>query len=563
MNTFWRALIVASSVACSATEPRFDEALQSTPATGLRRSDGCGAPATPLHAVQGDGDVSPLAGRSVSVEGVVTAVFPGSDQLGGFFLQGQAFDDETRTSEGVFVFEGAESSQVEVGQHVRVTGRVSEFYGLTQLNELARVSICGDAESAPVALPWPPASGDAFEAFEGMLVRVASPLTLNDSYRLARFGELSLSPQRHFVASDGAATSSGASLSVDDGAQAERVWPISLLPDAAPPRLGDEVMGLSGVLSYAYGRYVLLPTEPLAWNRRSRPLAPRLSGNFTVAALNLGNYFVTLGARGAAAEAERERQRSKLGALIAGLDADLLALTELENDGGAAAEDLVRAAEQAAPPSGYRVASTPASAGSDAIRSGLLYRPERLAPVAAPELELDPVFRRPPLVQRFDVRGFALTVIVVHLKSKRCEEPSETSCGDAARLAESHALVEIARRRSLEPGTDGVLLLGDFNAYPHEEPIQEIVREGFDEFLAEVPAAERYSYVFDGAAGLLDHAFGSLSLSRRLAGAAIWHVNADESSLLDYRLDNPPELFQPDAFRASDHDPIVLSFDLP
>jgi predicted extracellular nuclease len=563
MNTFWYGLIVASSVACSATEPMFDEALTSAPATGLRRADGCGAPSTPLHAVQGEGDVSPLSGRSVSVEGVVTAIFPGPDQLGGFFLQSQAFDAEKRTSEGLFVFEGGENGQVDVGQRVRVTGRVSEFYGLTQLNELERVSICGDAEIAPVALRWPPAPGDALEAFEGMLVRVAPALTLSDSYRLERFGELSLAPERRFVASDGAAPSTGVSLSVDDGAQQERGWPSALLPDAAPPRLGDEVTGLTGVLSYAYGRYVLLPTEPLAWNRRSRPVPPRLSGNFAVAALNLDNYFVTLGARGAASEPERERQRSKLGALIAGLDADLVALTELENDGGAAAEDLVRAAERAGVAGSYRVASTPSAAGSDAIRSGLLYRPERLTPVAAAELELDPAFRRPPLVQRFEVRGFALTVIVVHLKSKRCDEPSETSCGDAVRLAESHALVDIARRRSLEPGTDGVLLLGDFNAYPHEEPIQEIVREGFDEFLAELPAGQRYSYVFDGAAGLLDHAFGSLSLSRRLRGAAIWHVNADESSLLDYRLDNPPELFQPDAFRASDHDPIVLSFELP
>lgn len=563
MNTFWYGLIVASSVACSATEPMFDEALQRSPATGLRRAHGCGAPSTPLHAVQGDGDVSPLAGQSVSVEAVVTAVFPGADQLGGFFLQSPAFDADARTSEGVFVFEGADTSQVDVGQLVRVTGRVSEFYGLTQLNELERVSICADAESVPVALPWPPASGEALEAFEGMLVRVAPPLTLSDSYRLERFGELSLSSTRRFVASDGSTARSSTSLSVDDGAREEHAWPIALLPDAAPPRLGDEVTGVTGVLGYAYGRYVLLPTEPLAWNKRSRPVAPRLSGNFAVAALNLDNYFITLGARGAASAAERERQRSKLGALIAGLDADLLALTELENDGGAAAEDLLRAAERAGALGSYRVASTPSGAGSDAIRSGLLYRSERLTAVAEAELELDPAFRRPPLVQRFDVRGFALTVIVVHLKSKRCEEPSETSCGDAARLAESHALVDIARRRSLEPGTDGVLLLGDFNAYPHEEPVQEIVREGFDEFLAEVPAAERYSYVFDGAAGLLDHAFGSLSLSRRLVGAAIWHVNADESSLLDYRLDNPPELFQPDAFRASDHDPIVLSFDLP
>lgn len=562
MNTFWQGLIVASSVACSATEPVFDEALHRPPATGLRRADDCGAPSTPLHAVQGEGAVSPLAGRSLSIEGLVTAVFPSADQLGGFFMQSPLPDADPRTSEGVFVFQGAEAVAIGVGQHVRVTGRVSEFYGLTQLNELEKVSVCSDAESEPVVLSWPPASAEVLEAFEGMLVRVEAPLTLSDSYRLERYGELSLSRARRFVPTGVEISPNDTSLSLDDGAREERPWPMALLPDAAPPRLGDQVAGVTGVLSYAYGRYVLLPTEPLAWHKRSRPAAPRLGGDFDVAALNLDNYFLTLGERGAASDEERARQRSKLGALITGLDADLLALTELENDDGAAARDLARAAVDAGA-GAYEVALKSGAAGTDAIRSALLYRASRLVPDGEAELELDPAFRRPPLVQRFDVGGFGLTVIVVHLKSKRCDEPSETSCGEVARLAESNALVNIARRRALEPETDGVLLLGDFNAYPHEEPIQEIVREGFDELMADVPAAERYSYVFDGAAGLLDQAFGSLSLRRRLRGAAIWHVNADESSLLDYRLDNPPELFQPDAIRASDHDPIVLSFDLP
>jgi predicted extracellular nuclease len=285
-----------------------------------------------------------------------------------------------------------------------------------------------------------------------------------------------------------------------------------------------------------------------------------------VASFNLDNYFVTLGARGAPTEGERRRQRSKLGAAIAGLDADLLALTELENDGRAAADDLARAAVDAGAPA-YALALSEADAGSDAIRSALFYRPSRLAPLGAAELELDPAFTRPPLVQRFDVGGFTLAVIVVHLKSKRCSDEdasnTEASCGERARLAESHALVEIAQRRAAEAGTDGLLLLGDFNAYPHEEPIQELVREGFDELMADVPAADRYSFVFEGQAGLLDQAFGTLSLRRKLRGAAIWHINADEAPLLDYRLDNPPELFRADPFRSSDHDPIVVSFDLP
>jgi uncharacterized protein len=565
MRSLWYGLIVGCSVACSATEPAFDD-LTDDAGTRERRADTCGAPATPVHALQGDGAVSPLVGQRVSVEGVVSAVFPGSDQLGGFFLQSSEPDADPRTSEGVFVFAGGRDA-VEVGRRLRVTGRVSEFYGLTQLNALERIEACGSGSIAALALPWSPAAREQLEAFEGMLVRVEGPLALTDSYRLERFGELALSAPRRFVSSSALPVADGdpSTLTVDDGQSEEPPWPPMMLAVAAPPRLGDELPNVTGVLNYAFGRYELIPTAPLVWQRRPRPAAPRLSGDFTVAALNLDNYFLTPGVRGAASQLEHGRQRSKLGAAIRGLDADLLAVTELENDGRGPAEDLALAAAEAG--ASYRVALSEADAGTDAIRSAFLYRGSRLTPLGEAELELDPVFRRPPLVQRFDVGGFALTVIVVHLKSKRCDEGEadalETSCGDAARLAESHALLDIARRRSLEAGSDGLLLLGDFNAYPHEEPIQELVREGFDEFMADVPAAARYSYVFDGQAGLLDHAFGTLSLRRRLRGAAIWHINADESPLLDYRLDRPAELFRPDAFRSSDHDPIVLSFDLP
>ncbi|NER07239.1 MAG: hypothetical protein F6K17_34010 [Okeania sp. SIO3C4] len=48
---------------------------------------------------------------------------------------------------------------------------------------------------------------------------------------------------------------------------------------------------------------------------------------------------------------------------------------------------------------------------------------------------------------------------------------------------------------------------------------------------------------------------------------AEWHINTDESPLLDYNFEFKPDsqedaLFQPDAFRSSDHDPIIIGLDL-
>ncbi len=74
-----------------------------------------------------------------------------------------------------------------------------------------------------------------------------------------------------------------------------------------------------------------------------------------------------------------------------------------------------------------------------------------------------------------------------------------------------------------------------------------------------MPAASRYSYVFDGEAGYLDHALATSSLSRQVTGVTIWHINADEPSVLDYNTEfKTQDLYAPTPYRSSDHDPVVV-----
>jgi hypothetical protein len=69
--------------------------------------------------------------------------------------------------------------------------------------------------------------------------------------------------------------------------------------------------------------------------------------------------------------------------------------------------------------------------------------------------------------------------------------------------------------------------------------------------------------VFDGASGYLDHALASASLSAQVAGAGEWHNNADEPEHIDYNLnDTPTDPYRENAYRASDHDPVVVSLAL-
>lgn len=109
------------------------------------------------------------------------------------------------------------------------------------------------------------------------------------------------------------------------------------------------------------------------------------------------------------------------------------------------------------------------------------------------------------------------------------------------------------------------LLMGDFNAYAEEDPVQ-AARDGagytdlIDMFLGQ---DEAYSYVFDGQQGTLDQALASGSLVDQVTGLTEWHINADEPDLLNYDTDfNDPGFYNDDPFAASDHDPVILGLDL-
>ena len=122
------------------------------------------------------------------------------------------------------------------------------------------------------------------------------------------------------------------------------------------------------------------------------------------------------------------------------------------------------------------------------------------------------------------------------------------------------------------PVIDGIPVFAEESAIQHDE-LDLHLREVFDgEGLAApllgdaaldaVPAEARYSYVFDGRASLLDHAFASSALLPLLAAADIWHINADEPYSRDYSLRNPSSQYGADAWRCSDHDPIWIDLRL-
>lgn len=159
----------------------------------IASAEGCGASATAISGVQGEQAHSPRVGQTVTVEGVITMDARHKGGFRGFYLQqadGET-DDNPNTSEALFVY--TDRSAGRQGQRVRVTGRVKEFHGLTELTDVDTLAVCGTGrlpEPVPVTLPWP--DNQQPEHLESMLVTIVGELTVIDHYNLARYGELTL-----------------------------------------------------------------------------------------------------------------------------------------------------------------------------------------------------------------------------------------------------------------------------------------------------------------------------------------------------------------------------------
>ena len=186
------------------------------------------------------------------------------------------------------------------------------------------------------------------------------------------------------------------------------------------------------------------------------------------------------------------------------------------------------------------------------------------------------IFDRPPLAQTFTVNatGGVFSVVVNHFKSKgSCPATGDVDlgqgCWNLKRVAQAAELLNFINN-TLVPVDPDVVALGDYNAYGSEDPINTLTAGGLVNEMLRVPAVDRYTYVFDGSAGYLDHMLVTSSLDQGVSGISIWHINADEASLLDYNTEfkAPIGSYPPDPYdgavpyRASDHDPVLLGLNV-
>ncbi|MDR7052111.1 putative extracellular nuclease [Duganella sp. 3397] len=581
------------------------------------------APATltrTIPQIQGSGAASPVAGTVQTTEGVVTAKV-GS----GFFIQDEVGDGDPQTSDGLFIFTtAANTATVQVGDRIRITGTVADYVptGSSQpYTELTTITgIVGLAKGiaiAPTNIELPFAD---FTQVEGMLVRFNNNLTVSQLQYLADRGEVTLSsgrlenPTNRYrpgtpEAQALAAANARNQIILDDGVFTTPTV-IPYLGADGSLRAGDTVSGLTGVVDFGAkggggAAFKLQPTVPPVFSQDNpRPAVPALaSGNVKVASANVLNYFTTFtnggnhlgqtgqgcsvgggtpsrsNCRGADNLVEFQRQSAKIVGELKALNADVVGLMEIQNDGDYSVSQLVDALNAAIAPGTrtYAVVPKPVTTGTDAIRVAMIYKPAAVTLQGTALTDSDAINNRPPMAQTFVApNGGKFTVVVNHLKSKgSCPSAASVdgdkndgqSCWNATRVQQAQRLVgTFVPQVVAAAGDPKVLLIGDFNAYGHEDPIQAIVNQGFVNQLERFvrgAGAMPYSYVFNGEAGYLDHALASAALSAQVADAAEWHNNADEPVAVDYNTDGKPQDKYTDApYRASDHDPVVLTLNL-
>lgn len=347
--------------------------------------------------------------------------------------------------------------------------------------------------------------------------------------------------------------------------------------------------------------------EPAKIDAGETPAAPKPEGDFTIASFNVLNYFTTTGegrtdcvggnkslddtfnvtfdcdVRGAWDADDLARQQAKIITAINELDASVVGLMEIENsaklgeDVDEATATLVAALNKAAGSDKWANVSSSTQlqpvADQDFITNAMIYQPADVklngkAYALGSAATDDGAFgnARTPIAASFTAAegGEPTLVVVNHFKSKSGSGATgdnvDTGDGQGAyngdRVRQAEALVDWLPSLRRSTRANSIALVGDFNSYTQEDPLRVLYNAGF----AEAAPADQYSYNFSGLAGSLDHILINRPLAQRKTTAAVWNINAGESTALEYSQFRSTEIdyYTDDARRASDHDPVIM-----
>lgn len=617
-----------------------------TPPQAFQCLDNGEAPTfTEIQTIQGEGNRSPfisgypyITSEYFFVQGVVSAVSSGINQ--GFYLQALQDDHNPLTSNGLFVYTQSNPDLV-AGDVVCVKGQVQEYYGQTQLKLHDSDWHKQGEQAAPEATPVEVIESDenfeqTLERYEGMLVSLPKTLdmrvtrTFGYDYAARRNNmvlahqRVNLHPNQQFAAGSVQAVAQ----SEDNGLRRLFVESFKPAANGTVPyypafgrtdldqdgsaddyiRINDTLFDIEGVVGYSYGDYRLFVTNTISAENfvRNTPRteAPELfdqpwnKKDLRVATFNVLNYFTSPfggdenrfgGNRGASNLAEFEVQQEKILNALIRLDADIIGLMEIENNGfgdnGAIAQ-LVRELNARIDNKKHHYAFVALDSnqdgvtdqldavGTDAITTGVIYRaksvklmqvnlfemPRQVAPEVLDDkgkvIEDGKNYQRNTLAPTFKVKGSKqpLTVAVNHFKSKgsKCWEDAApvSEGGQAGKDLDQQGSCEqfrvaaaVALGEALQDIEGHKVVLGDFNAYGKEDPLLVLTDYSPEKYGKTIRAArntfigEQEQFGDEGAE--ITHSYGYVNVLGEMHPQGWSYSYNDEVGALDHILISP------------------------
>ena len=545
--------------------------------------------AAEIYQIQGSGLASPFASQKVRTENnIVTAVM-----RQGFFIQTppSRSDNNPETSDGLYVFTGT-APTVAVGDEVTVEGTVSEFFKLTEMSA-SKITKTASGLRVPDAIeldetlpPHTPTAIPSLERFEGMLVHMNAATAAGPTNE---FDETPVVAGNSRPFREPGITYPGVSgLPVFDGNP--EIFVVATDPSFVPAVQaggGAHFGTIAGPLSFGFGFYQVWPTtlEYSGGSPAPRAVRARATGEFTVGAQNMLRLFDTNDDPAISDDvpsAQRYADRLAKASLqirnILGAP-DVLSLEEVENIG--VLQDL--AAKIEADDASLRYTAYLVE-GNDigGIDAGFLVR-DTVRVNAVRQIGADTVFAfdghklndRPPLVLDADYVGngapFHFIAIAIHQRSLSGIDGSDGGRVRQKRLEQSVELATAIQQMQTADPALRIIALGDFNAFEFTDgyvdtigivkgdldplgamlaPAQDYVEPNLKDRVLDVPASDRYSFVFDGSAQVLDHALTSAAWDKYFRAVQFSRGNSDMPVAFELDPTTP--------MRMSDHDGIVV-----
>jgi uncharacterized protein len=377
-----------------------------------------------------------------------------------------------------------------------------------------------------------------------------------------------------------------------------------MTPNTCEVAAGADVKDLVGVLHYAYGKYTLLTDVnnrfaigPLP---KSNPFPVPTERQFVVVGMNIENFFDDRDDPGiredvATTEAFNRRLRKISTAIRDFMQTpDVIGIMEAENLTTLkllATKINADAVVAGKPDPKYEAYQVEGNDGRG-VDNGFLVKTSRVKVIETVQLgkadkyqnpnTKEDVFLndRPPLMLRASIEDsktgqpFEFTVIVNHLKSYNgYNDPKQSDNVRLKKKLQAEFLARLVQSRQQANPKERIILIGDFNSYQFSDgildqigtitgkpagkdevsmPSEDLVNPDLINLVGAIAPPQRYSYIFDGNAQVLDHIIVTENMRRHTRGFGYARINADY-----------PESYRGDAGRIerfSDHDPAVAFF---